>query len=58
VLGALEKEGFQCWIAPRDVTPGQFSASSIIHAIDAANTLVLILSQNSPHVLREVERAV
>ncbi len=60
VVEALEKQGLHCWIAPRDVTPGQFYAGSIIHAIDAAKVLVLILSQNSassPHVLREVERA-
>ena len=51
----------RCWIAPRDVVPGEFYADSIVHAIDAAQIVVLILSQNasaSPHVLREVERAV
>ena len=49
-----------CWIAPRDVTPGASYAGQIIHAIDTAKTVVLILSQDavsSPHVLREVERA-
>ncbi len=56
---ALEQAGVTCWIAPRDVTPGTFYADAIVHAIDAAKAIVLILSQSaatSPHVLREVER--
>jgi hypothetical protein len=60
VCEALERAGVTCWIAPRDVTPGASYAGQIIHAIDAAKAIVLILSQNagsSPHVLREVERA-
>jgi TolB-like protein/cytochrome c-type biogenesis protein CcmH/NrfG len=57
---ALERARVSCWIAPRDVTPGAFYADEIVHAIDAAKAIVLILSQNaatSSHVLREVERA-
>jgi TolB-like protein len=60
VCKALESAGVACWIAPRDVTPGEFYAESIVHAIDSAKVLVLVLSQNaavSQHVLREVERA-
>jgi adenylate cyclase len=60
VVQALEGQGIRCWIAPRDVTPGEFYAGVIVHAIDAAKATVLILSQNataSPHVVREVERA-
>jgi TolB-like protein len=60
VVGALERNGMKCWIAPRDVTPGAFYADAIAHAIDAAQTVVLILSQSaaaSPHILREIERA-
>jgi TolB-like protein len=60
VAEALERSGIACWIAPRDVTPGTFYGDEIVHAIDAANASVLILSQNaaaSQHVLREVERA-
>ena len=60
VVEALERTGVGCWIAPRDVTPGAFYADEIVHAIDAAKAIVLILSQNaadSQHVLREVERA-
>ena len=60
VCAALERAGVNCWIAPRDVTPGEFYSEAIVHAIDAAKEVVLILSQNaatSEHVLREVERA-
>src|SRR5271167_4492498 len=60
VVEALERSGVACWIAPRDVTPGTFYADEIVHAIDAAKAVVLVLSKDaaqSPHVLREVERA-
>jgi TolB-like protein len=60
VVEALERQGIRCWIAPRDVTPGEFYADAIVHAIDAAQALVLVLSQHaavSHHILREVERA-
>jgi hypothetical protein len=60
VCEALERDGVTCWIAPRDVTPGAHYSGEIVHAIDAAKAIALILSQNaavSPHVLREVERA-
>jgi TolB-like protein/Tfp pilus assembly protein PilF len=60
VAAALEGQGLKCWIAPRDVTPGAHYASEIVHAIDSAKAIVLILSKDaatSPHVLREIERA-
>jgi hypothetical protein len=60
VCVALEKAGVGCWIAPRDVVPGESYAGAIVHAIDSAKLLVLILSEHggsSKHVLREVERA-
>jgi TolB-like protein/Tfp pilus assembly protein PilF len=60
VVEALECRGTKCWIAPRDVVPGEFYAGAIVHAIDAAKVIVLVLSENastSQHVLREVERA-
>jgi TolB-like protein len=56
----LERHGVACWIAPRDVRPGDFYADSIVQAINACTVLLLVLSQNSidsAHVLREVERA-
>jgi TolB-like protein len=60
VCAALERGGISCWIAPRNVVPGEFYADAIVHAIDTTKIIVLILSQSaagSPHVLREVERA-
>jgi TolB-like protein len=60
IVEALERHNLTCWIAPRDVVPGEFYADAIVRAIDAAKVIVLTLSQNSaasPHVLREVERA-
>ncbi len=60
VCTALEKAGLVCWIAPRDVVPGESFAGAIVHAIDATKVTVLVLSKHSAasqHVLREVERA-
>ncbi len=60
VCGALERADLTCWIAPRDVAPGEFYADAIVHAIDATKVMVLVLSHNaaaSPHVVREIERA-
>jgi TolB-like protein/Tfp pilus assembly protein PilF len=60
VVEALERQGVRCWIAPRDVVPGEFYAGAIVHAIDAAKVIVIVLSESaatSQHVLREVERA-
>ena len=60
VVEALENANLKCWIAPRDVVPGEFYAGAIVHAIDAARAMVLVLSESaaiSQHVLREVERA-
>lgn len=39
VVEALEGQDIRCWIAPRDVTPGEFYAGVIVHAIDAAKAI-------------------
>ena len=60
VCAALERGGLTCWVAPRDVLPGDFYADAIVRAIDACKTIIIVLSKSavaSPHVLREVERA-
>lgn len=57
----LEANRVRCWIAPRDVPPGQEYPSAIVEAISSSGALILIFSgnsNNSPHVLREVELAV
>jgi hypothetical protein len=60
ICASLERQGLACWIAPRDVIPGERYADAIVHAISAAPIVVLVLSGHavaSPHVAREVERA-
>jgi TolB-like protein len=60
VCAALEAAALPCWIAPRDVRPGEPYAAAIVEAINACRLLVLVLTKNavdSRHVLREVERA-
>jgi hypothetical protein len=61
VCAMLEQRGLRCWIAPRDVVPGVPYAESILDAISAARVVVLVFSSHanrSPHVLREIDRAV
>jgi non-specific serine/threonine protein kinase len=61
VCATLEDRGVPCWIAPRDIFPGQEWAQAIATAIRAARVMVLVFSQGaneSPQVRREVERAV
>jgi hypothetical protein len=36
VVAALEGQRLKCWIAPRDVTPGEFYADAIVRAINEA----------------------
>jgi TolB-like protein/Flp pilus assembly protein TadD len=60
MCAALEAAGLPCWIAPRDVRAGESYAAAIVQAINSCRMLVLVLSKSaidSPHVLREVERA-
>jgi TIR domain len=57
----LERAGIRCWIAPRDIRPGQEYGQSIIEAIDQCRVMVLIFSANandSRQTHREIERAV
>ena len=47
VCHGLEARGIRCWIAPRDVVPGEFYADAIVHAIDSARLIVLITSRDA-----------
>ncbi|HEX3396426.1 MAG TPA: toll/interleukin-1 receptor domain-containing protein [Steroidobacteraceae bacterium] len=61
MVGRLEREGINCWIAPRDIAPSADWAAEIIDAISNARVMVLVFSassNDSPQVRREVERAV
>ena len=56
----LEAAGFGCWIAPRDILPGQDYHEEILDAIETCPTMVVICSSNSVisrHVNGEVKRA-
>lgn len=60
LCAALEQAGVRCWIAPRDVLPGQAFSGQIKRAIDGSHVMVLIFSSNSndsKEVLREVQLA-
>jgi uncharacterized RDD family membrane protein YckC len=61
VCVALEASEVRCWVAPRDVLPGADYAQAIVEAITQSRVMVLVFSSRSnqsPHVRREVERAV
>ena len=60
VCEALESNGIQCWIAPRDVPYGMNFEEAIVDAICGSKLMILILSthsNNSPHVKREIQNA-
>ena len=57
----LEQAGIRCWIAPRDIMPGDEWGAAIVKAIDQCRAMVLIFSSSansSKQIRREVERAV
>jgi serine/threonine-protein kinase len=61
VCASLEATGIRCWIAPRDIVPGQEWGAAIVDAIRASRVMVLVFSAHanaSSQVTREVERAV
>jgi adenylate cyclase len=61
VLEGLESHGIRCWIAPRDISAGSEYGQEIVEAIKSCRAFVVIFSASantSPHVRREVERAV
>lgn len=60
ICEALEAHGAKCWIAYRDIRPGDQYAAAIVDGINLAHTMVVVLSEyavKSPHISREVERA-
>ncbi|HEY3272713.1 MAG TPA: TIR domain-containing protein, partial [Methanocella sp.] len=61
ICANLESKKIKCWMAPRDVPAGDNYQAAIIDAIDASSMMVLVFSansNNSPHVIREITRAV
>ncbi len=61
VCATLEEQNIRCWIAPRDILAGVSYGEALIDALNASRIMVLVFSassNNSPQVLREVERTV
>lgn len=57
----LEVNGQKCFLAPRDIRMGKEYAEEIINGIENSDAMILLMSNaanQSPHVLREIERAV
>jgi len=60
VCTKLEENNIDCWIAPRDIIPGDKYVSSLLNAIENATVVVVIFTQKadkSQHVKTEIERA-
>lgn len=60
VCHILEENGIPCWIAPRNVVPGEGFGGNIVKAIRHCSLMVLIYSADSnrsEHVANEVDRA-
>lgn len=57
----LEQSGYTCFIAPRNIRSGYVYAEELANGVDTSDVILLMLSRESnrsPHVLREIERAV
>ena len=60
VCSFLEKNKFTCWIAPRNINPGENYPTQIVNAIRKCEILILLASENtnvSGHVSNEVSIA-
>ena len=60
VCNRLESAGVRCWIAPRDIRPGEAWSAAILRGIEVCRVMVLVFSDHaneSPHVRREVAHA-
>lgn len=56
----LEAAGVGCWMAPRNIRPGEAYPEAIMRGIEGCMAMVVLLSDSSnlsPHVHREIERA-
>lgn len=47
VCEALEHRGFKCWMASRDIAPGENFQETIVHAIRDARVMILVFTENS-----------
>ncbi len=61
VCNQLELSGIKCWMAPRDIVPGEIYAKCLLNAINSSKLFVLIFSSDADHseqVQKEVDRAI
>jgi hypothetical protein len=60
-MNALEAAGLRCWIAPRNIRPGQAYSDAIADAVDHSTKATLVLiseaSERSASVKAELELA-
>lgn len=57
ICTALEDQGLTCWVADRDVSPGENFQEAIVRAIRAAKVMVLVFTDNansSPEIKKEL----
>jgi len=57
ILTALEKRGLSCWIATRNISPGENFQEAITRAIRSAKVMILVFSANSNNSL-EVKKEI
>lgn len=60
ITSELERHGYQCWIAPRNIKPGMPYARAIMDGIENSDTLLVFISSNSvksEDVLNEIDNA-
>lgn len=60
VCNMLENNGYRCWIAPRNVSPGYSYANEIMNGIENSKMMVLVYTSNSnvsEPVASEIEAA-
>jgi hypothetical protein len=61
ICSKLERNNIKCWVAPRDIHPGERFAKSILNALDDSKIIIIVFSHNSDvssHVRSEIEHAV
>lgn len=61
IVNALESHGARCWIAGRDINPGDIWAQAIMSAISGSRIAVVVFSasaNSSKDVLNEVDAAI
>src|ERR1700739_4607448 len=60
VCNQLESAGARCWIAPRDIDPGEGWSAAIMRGIETCRIMVLVFSDHaneSHHIRRDIAHA-